>query len=91
MLNVDIGYNTNVRSCNARKHPPYTNISNKLKRNRETRRQALRQLRKTRSKNLRKDEAYISGAFSKKSAPDVDLCHNEVLITFVDDSEVMLQ
>ena len=33
---------------------------------------------------------YISGAFSKKSVPDVDfICDNEVLITFVDESEVI--
>ena len=58
MLNVDVGYNTMyglVRQENIR----LTQASRKVKEKYKARRQALRQLRKTKSKNLRKDRIYF--------------------------------
>ena len=66
-----------------------TQAARKIKQKYKARRQALRQLRKNKKKQMNKDKAYIAGAFSKTSAPDIDfICHKEVLITFVDGSEV---
>ena len=66
-----------------------TQAARKIKQKYKARQQALRQLRKNKKKKLNKDKAYIACVFSKTSAPDIDfICHKEVLITFVDDSEV---
>ena len=86
-LNLKVTFNT-MTGLKRQDTIRLTKVSQKITTKYKNRRQALRSIRK--NKNKRKDKSYISGAFSKKTVPDVDFVNYvpDIQITFVNDNDV---